>query len=154
MKILQKDNMSIDEMLELTKDTLRTLDSASQGAILKHMTEHTNEVDSFTGETICQNRNPESKEVQEKLSLKDLDFYKKLLQIIVLLKNVNKREVLELLNVSETSSDNKAFTLIRTLNEIEKMGTKYGISLVHWKIYMAKINKDGTFSYNEMSWGC
>jgi hypothetical protein len=72
MKILQKDNVSIDEMQGLTKETLRTLNNAGQRAILKHMTEHPNEVASFTGETTCQNSNPESKEIKEKLTVQDL----------------------------------------------------------------------------------
>jgi hypothetical protein len=153
MKILQKDNVSIDEMLELTKETLRTLDSAGQRAILKHMIEHPNEVASFTGETTYQNRNPASKEVQEKILPKDVALYKQLLQVVVLAKNIDKRELLELLNVSEVSEDNRAFALIRTLNMIEAFGTKYGVPLIRWKIYVAKINKNGTFSYKEMSWG-
>jgi hypothetical protein len=153
MKILTKNSVSTDELLELTKDTFRTLDNNGQKAVLQSIIEHTNIVDSFAGETICQTRNPESKEVQEKLPLKDLAFYKKLLQITELTKNINKRELLELLNVSETSSDNMAFTLIRALNEIERIGIKYGISLIRWKIYIVKMNKNGTFSYDEMSWG-
>lgn len=153
MKTLQKNNVPIDEILELTKETLRTVSSGQQKVVIKTLTEHADVTDSFAGETILQTRNSESKEVKEKLPQKELDFYKKLLQIIVITKNVNKREVLELLNMSETSSDNLAFRLLGTLNEIERMGIKYDIPLIRWKIYVAKINKNGTFSYNEMSWG-
>ena len=87
------------------------------------------------------------------MSANNLVFYKNLLQIVVLTKNINKREILELLNVSEVDSNNKALTLIRALNEIERMGIKHDVALIHWKIYLAKVNNNGTFSYNEMSWG-
>jgi len=152
VKILQKDNVSIDEILELTKETLRTLSSGQQKAVLKTLAKYKNVTDSFAGETILQTRNPESKEVKEKLPQKELDFYK-ILERMVITRNVDKRDVLKLLNMSETTSDNLAFTLLRALNEIERTGIKYGIPLIRWKIYVAKFNTNGTFSYNEMSWG-
>jgi len=153
METLQRDNVSIDEILELTKETLRTLNSAQQKAVLETLIQHADITNSLAGETILQTRNPESKEVKENLPQTELNFYKKLLEIIVVTKNVDKRQVLELLNVPETSSDNMAFTLFRATNEIERMGIKYDISLIRWKIYVAKPNTNGTFSYNEMSWG-
>jgi hypothetical protein len=153
MKILQKDNISIDEMLELTKETLRTLDTAGYRATLETLIKHKNATDSFAGETTLQTRNPASKEIQEKISPQDVSLYTQLLQGVVLAKNIDKRDLLGLLNVPEISNDNKAFALINTLNMIEAFGAKYGVPLIRWKIYIAKVNKNGTFSYNEMSWG-
>jgi len=111
METLQRDNVSIDEILELTKETLRTLNSAQQKAVLETLIQHADITNSLAGETILQTRNPESKEVKENLPQTELNFYKKLLEIIVVTKNVDKRQVLELLNVPETSSDNMAFTV-------------------------------------------
>jgi hypothetical protein len=153
VKILRKDNVSIDEMIELTKDTLRTLDAEGYRATLKTLAKYKNVTDSFAGETILQTRNPESKEVKDKLPLEDLALYKQLLPAIIFTKKIDKRELLELLNVPEIPKDNRAFALIRALNGIEAFGAKYGIPLIRWKIYVAKFNTNGTFSYNEMSWG-